>query len=138
MLENALGNFYLQSSSSLISPRQSLKFNFKVYNKIIEVFYPDLEFGANTYFKGVLDSNPKKFVLTFKSPDIRMESYFASKVEIKFDNNNPIFNLIVFPALPTLRFHITGPIEVWQLIPTRANDSRFFSRASLIARVLAE
>ena len=55
MLENALGNLYAQSSSNLISPGQSLKFNFKVYNKIIEVFYPELEFGANTFFKGVLD-----------------------------------------------------------------------------------
>jgi hypothetical protein len=50
MLENALGNLYVQSSSSIISPGQSLKFNFKVYNKIIEVFYPELEFGANTFF----------------------------------------------------------------------------------------
>ncbi|MEC8324452.1 MAG: translocation/assembly module TamB, partial [Bacteroidota bacterium] len=95
MLENALNGIYSQVVASEISADQSLKFNFKVYNKIIEVFYPDLEFGANTFFRGVLDSDPSKFKLTFKSPDIRMESYFAKKVEIKFDNSNPLFNSYV-------------------------------------------
>ncbi len=95
MFENALAGIYSQVAASKISADQSLKFNFKVYNKIIEVFYPDLEFGANTFFRGVLDSDPSKFKLTFKSPDIRMESYFAKKVEIKFDNSNPLFNSYV-------------------------------------------
>ena len=122
MLENALGNLYVQSSSSIISPGQSLKFNFKVYNKIIEVFYPELEFGANTFFKGVLDSNPKKFVLTFKSPDIRMESYFASKVEIKFDNNNPIFNSYI--ELDSLSTPYLKANE-FSLINFRLNDTLY-------------
>jgi hypothetical protein len=122
MLENALGNLYVQSSSSLISPGQSLKFNFKVYNKIIEVFYPELEFGANTFFKGVLDSNPKKFVLTFKSPDIRMESYFARKVEIKFDNNNPIFNSYI--ELDSLSTPYLKANE-FSLINFRLNDTLY-------------
>tara|TARA_B100001057_G_C22852915_1_gene951679 strand:- start:160 stop:3495 length:3336 start_codon:yes stop_codon:yes gene_type:complete len=120
MLENALGNLYAQSSSNLISPGQSLKFNFKVYNKIIEVFYPELEFGANTFFKGVLDSNPKKFVLTFKSPDIRMDSFFARQVEIKFDNNNPIFNSYV--ELDSLSTPFLKANE-FSLINFRVNDT---------------
>jgi hypothetical protein len=120
MLENALGNLYAQSSSNLISPGQSLKFNFKVYNKIIEVFYPELEFGANTFFKGVLDSNPKKFVLTFKSPDIRMDSFFARQVEIKFDNNNPIFNSYV--ELDSLSTPFLKANE-FSLINFRINDT---------------
>ena len=120
MLENALGNLYAQSSSNLISPGQSLKFNFKVYNKIIEVFYPELEFGANTFFKGVLDSNPKKFVLTFKSPDIRMDSFFARQVEIKFDNNNPIFNSYI--ELDSLSTPFLKANE-FSLINFRVNDT---------------
>ena len=95
MLENALSGIYSNIMVNRISSKQSLKFNFKLYNKIIEVFYPSLEFGANTFFRGVLDSDPNKFILTFKSPDIRMESFFAKKVEIKLDNNNPIFNSYV-------------------------------------------
>ena len=55
-----------------------------------------------------------------------------------FEHRSPILSLIGLPALPTLRCHITGPMDVWQLIPTSASDDRPRSSASGMARVLAE
>ena len=95
MLKNALSEIYSQYSIDNITPNQSMDFNFKIYNKIIEVFYPNLRVGANTYVRGTLDSNPKKFTLKFKSPNISIEDYFAKKIEVQLINDNPIFNTYV-------------------------------------------
>ena len=62
MLKNALSEIYSQYSIDNITSNQSMDFNFKIYNKIIEVFYPNFQVGANTYVRGTLDSNPKKFI----------------------------------------------------------------------------
>ena len=95
MLKNALSEIYSQYSIDNITSNQSMDFNFKIYNKIIEVFYPNLQVGANTYVRGTLDSNPKKFTLKFKSPNISIEDCFAKKIEVQLINDNPIFNTYV-------------------------------------------
>jgi len=95
LLENSIVNIYSKRTLKKITEGQNMTFNFKVYNKIIEVFYPDLEFGSNTFFKGVLNSDPNKFILTFKSPVIKNDLIFAKKIQIKFDNDNPIFNSFI-------------------------------------------
>jgi hypothetical protein len=99
-----------------------LNFNFKVYNKIIEVFYPDLKFGSNSFFKGVLESDPKKSILTFKSPEIKNESFFAKNVKIKLDNDNPIFNSFVeIDSLSTQYFKAND----FSLISSKINDTLY-------------
>ena len=95
MLNNALSEIYFRGSTNDISPNQFMNFNFKIYNKIIEVFYPNLRLGANTYVRGTLDSDPKKFTLKFKSPNISIEDYFAKRIEVQLINDNPIFNTYV-------------------------------------------
>lgn len=95
MLNNALSKIYFKDTTSDVSPLQSLDFNFKIYNKIIEVFYPNLRLGANTLVRGTLDSDPNKFNLKFKSPNISIEDYFAKRIEVQLINDNPIFNTYV-------------------------------------------
>ena len=95
MLRNSVANLYSQSASYPVSQGQSMSFNFKIYNKIIEVFYPDLKVGKNTYVRGYLDSDPKKFVLTFKSPSIELDRYVAEQIQVQLANDNPIFNTYV-------------------------------------------
>jgi hypothetical protein len=95
MLKNAFSEIYSQYYIDNVTPNQTLDFNFKIYNKIIEVFYPNLRVGTNTFVRGVLDSNPKKFSLKFKSPNISIENYFAKKIEVQLINDNPIFNTYI-------------------------------------------
>ena len=42
--------------------------------------------------RGRVESNPKNFNLTFRSPNIRLEDFFASKIEVQLINDNPLFN----------------------------------------------
>ncbi len=76
LLENSLGNNYTNYVPHDLKSDQFIDFNFKIYNKIAEVFYPDLKLGDNTFLKGRVESDAKKFDLTFRSPQIKLDRIF--------------------------------------------------------------
>ena len=95
LFENSLGNIYANYEPHEIGEDQFIDFNFKIYNKIIEVFVPNLKLGNNTFIKGHAESNAEKFNLTFKSPDITLDDNFAKNIQLQVDNDNPLFNTYV-------------------------------------------
>jgi len=95
LVENSIGSIYTNYVPNKIDGEQYMDFNFKIYNKIVEVFYPDLELGTNTFVKGRVESDEKRFKLTFKSPQIKLFNYFANEISISVDNSNPLFNTYI-------------------------------------------
>ena len=95
LIENSVGNIYTNYIAEEITTDQYIDFNFKIYNKIVEVFVPDLELGKNTFIKGKVESDEKDFKLTFKSPQIKLFDYFANDIQLSIDNKNPLFNTYV-------------------------------------------
>ena len=95
LFENSIGSIYTNYIPYKVKENQSINFNFKIYNKIIEVFYPEIELGKNTFIRGQVRSNEKGFKLTFKSPEIKYLDYFANNIELQVDNDNPLFNTYV-------------------------------------------
>ena len=95
LFENALGYIYTNYTPYQVKTNQSIDFNFKIYNKIVEVIYPELELAKNTYIRGRVESNEKQFKLTFKSPQIKFQDYFVNNLELQVDNNNPLFNTYI-------------------------------------------
>ena len=77
LLENSLGNIYTNYIPHDLATDQFINFNFKIYNKIAEVFYPDLKLGSNTFIKGRVESDAKNFNLTFKSPTNTIRRLFC-------------------------------------------------------------
>ncbi|MDC1469776.1 translocation/assembly module TamB, partial [Flavobacteriaceae bacterium] len=92
LLKNSLGDIYTKFVPFEVNEGQYMNFNFKIYNKIVEIFSPQLKLGSNTFIKGQVESNPKNFNLTFRSPNIRLEDFFANKIEVQLINDNPLFN----------------------------------------------
>lgn len=92
LFENSIGSIYTNYKPYKVQENQAINFNFKIYNKIIEVFYPEIKLGRNTFIRGQVKSNEKGFRLTFKSPEIKYLDYFANNIELQVDNNNPLFN----------------------------------------------
>ncbi|MGB6269483.1 MAG: translocation/assembly module TamB, partial [Olleya sp.] len=80
LFENSLKSIYANYVPNQIIGNQYIDFNFKIYNKIVEVFLPEVEVGANTFVKGRVESNQKAFELTFKSPKIKLLDYFAETI----------------------------------------------------------
>ena len=95
LLRNALGDIYTNYKPYKVKEGQYFNFNFKLYNKIIEIFSPELKLGSNTFTRGRVESDPKNFKLTFRSPEIKLDDFFASKIEVQLINDNPLFNSFI-------------------------------------------
>jgi hypothetical protein len=122
LFENSLGHIYTNYIPHEVETNQDIDFNFKIYNKIVEVFYPEIEIGKNTYVRGRVESDEKEFRLTFKSPQIRLLDYFASNIELQVDNNNPLFNTYVeIDSVNTKHYNVSK----FSLINVTVNDTLF-------------
>jgi len=122
LFENAIGSIYTNYIPYKVKKNQSINFNFKIYNKIIEVFYPEIKLGKNTFIRGQVESNEKGFQLTFKSPEIKYLDYFAKNIELQVDNNNPLFNTYVeVDSINTKYYNVSK----FNLINVTVNDTLF-------------
>ncbi|AUC77824.1 N-acetyl-gamma-glutamyl-phosphate reductase [Olleya sp. Bg11-27] len=122
LFENSIKSIYANYVPNKIEGNQYIDFNFKIYNKIVEVFLPEVEVGANTFIRGRVESNEKAFKLTFKSPKIKLLDYFADSIELQVDNNNPLFNTYVeIDSVYTKHYNISK----FNLINVTLNDTLF-------------
>lgn len=95
MLENSLGSLYANYNPNTISKGQFLKFDFKIYNKIIEVFFPGIAIGKNTSFKGNINSDNDEFKFNFNSPEIDAYANSFHNIDLNIDNKNPLYNTYI-------------------------------------------
>ena len=122
LFENSIKDIYTRQVPNAIETNQFINFNFKIYNKIVEVFYPDIKLGKNTYVRGRVETDEKEFKLTFKSPKIEWLDYFASEIEVQVDNKNPLFNTYVeIDSLNTNFYNISK----FNLINVTLNDTLY-------------
>ncbi|PTM10461.1 MAG: N-acetyl-gamma-glutamyl-phosphate reductase, partial [Bacteroidetes bacterium] len=122
LAENSLGNIYTNYNPHLIDSNQYIDFNFKVYNKIAEVFYPELKLGSNTFFKGRIESDANQFNLTFKSPQISFEENYANNIELQLNNKNPLYNTFIeIEHVDTNYYNVSE----FSLINVTLNDTLF-------------
>lgn len=123
LLQNSLGSVYTNYKPFEISEGQVLAFNFNIYNKIVEVFFPDIDFGPNTFIRGDIIADEGDFKLTFRSPNIRAFGNEMDSVEVKIDNKNPLFNTFVSIADVSTNYY---DVKDFNLINTTLNDTLFF------------
>lgn len=122
LVENSLGHIYTNYEAHEVKNDQYIDFNFKVYNKIVEVIYPEIKLGKNTFIRGRVESDEEKFRLTFKSPEIKVLNNFASNIEVQVDNGNPLFNTFVeIDSLNTKYYNVSK----FNLINVTVNDTLF-------------
>ncbi|MBS3993042.1 MAG: translocation/assembly module TamB [Bacteroidetes bacterium] len=89
---NSLGSIYTHYKPFKVSKGQFLDFQFNIYNKLIEVFYPDIKLAANTFIRGSIVSDENQFKLYFKSPQLDAYKYTLNDLRLQIDNKNPLFN----------------------------------------------
>ena len=94
LTKNSLGSIYTHYRPEQVTPGQFLSFNFKIYDKIIGVFFPDISLGKNTSIKGKINADNEKFELTFKSPKVKIFDNLAEKIRLQIDNKNPLYNTL--------------------------------------------
>ncbi|SDF31933.1 translocation/assembly module TamB domain-containing protein [Cellulophaga baltica] len=120
---NSVGSIYTNYKPFEISEGQELAFNFKIYNKIVEVFLPEVAFGTNTFIKGDIIADKGDFKLNFKSPSIKAFGNTLDSLDIKIDNKNPLFNTFVSVADLSTGYY---DVKDFNLINTTLKDTLFF------------
>ncbi|UOB17158.1 translocation/assembly module TamB domain-containing protein [Abyssalbus ytuae] len=123
LVQNSIGSIYTNYSPHKISPDQYVEFNLKIYNKIVDVFFPELRFGKNTFIKGSMRADDGDFKLTFKSPKINAYGNLLDNISILVDNKNPLFNTFIEVDKIDAGFY---NIEDFNLINVTLQDTLFF------------
>ncbi len=122
MIENAAGSLYANYEPNVVKKGQFLKFNFSIYNKIIEIFYPGIEIGTNTIVRGNINADNDEFKLNFSSPSLKAFENYFDKIKIDIDNKNPLYNTYVeMDSIKTKYYKVSN----FSLINVTANDTLF-------------
>ncbi|MDC6352744.1 translocation/assembly module TamB [Zeaxanthinibacter sp. PT1] len=123
LVQNSIGSIYTNYRPYKISEGQKLAFNFNIYNKIVEVFFPEVEFGPNTFIRGNIIADEGDFKLNFKSPSIKAFGNELDSIDVKIDNKNPLFNTFVSVADVMTPYYNA---RNFNLINTTLKDTLFF------------
>ena len=123
LVQNSVGSIYTNYRPFEISPGQTLNFNFKIYNKIVDVFFPEVKFDPNTFIKGDIVADKGDFKLNFKSPSIVAFGNEADNIDIQIDNKNPLFNTFVSVSELSNNYY---DVKNFNLINTTLKDTLFF------------
>ncbi|HEA22600.1 MAG TPA: translocation/assembly module TamB [Pricia antarctica] len=123
LLQNSLGSIYTNYRPFEISSGQTLAFNFKIYNKIVDVFFPEVKFDPNTFIKGDIVADKGDFKLNFKSPSIVAYGNEADDIDIRIDNKNPLFNTFISVGDLSNSYY---DVKDFNLINTTLKDTLFF------------
>ncbi|GEP51795.1 DUF490 domain-containing protein [Flavobacterium noncentrifugens] len=122
MVENSIGSLYANYNPNIIKKGQFLKFNFTIYNKVIDVFYPEINIGENTNFRGSINSDNNDFKFNFSSPKISAFDNSFDNIQIEIDNKNPLFNTyIAMDSIKTKQYKISD----FNVINVTRNDTLF-------------
>ncbi len=123
LVQNSIGSIYTNYRPFEISGGQQLSFNFKIYSKIVDVFFPEVTFDPNTFIRGDIVADEGDFKLTFKSPSIKAYGNEFDNLELKIDNKNPLFNTYLsVEDMATLYYDVKD----FNLINTTLKDTLFF------------
>lgn len=122
ILENAVGSLYANYTPNKLQKGQFLDFNFTIYNKIVEIFVPDVSISENTKIKGKINADLGKFEFDFTSPSVvAYENYFKN-IKVDIDNKNPLYNTYVeMDSIRTKNYKISD----FNLINLTMNDTLF-------------
>ena len=119
---NSLGSLFVNYQKEGVSKGQFLEFNFNIYNKIIEVFYPDVRLGANTIIRGEMNSDLDKFQLLVKSPEIIAFENIIKNIRLQVDNKNQLYHTILsIDKIDTKHYDIANI----NLVNVTLNDTLF-------------
>lgn len=120
---NSLGSLYTNYKPIVVNKGQFLKFDFAIYSKIIEMFYPEISIASNTFIKGNINSDNQEFKLNFNSPKISASNVTLDNIRVAIDNKNPLYNAFVeLDSIKTKKYKIRD----FSLINVTMKDTLFF------------
>ncbi len=123
LVQNSIGSIYTNYSPFTVSSGQYLDFNFKIYNKIVEVFFPEVVLGKNTLLRGSIKADDNKFKLSLRSPKIDAYDNIVENIRLQIDNKNPLFNTQLSVNKIKTKYYDVSDLN---LVNVTLNDTLFF------------
>lgn len=123
LTQNSIGSLFSNYKPFKVSAGQKLDFNFRIFNKIVEVFYPNVTLSANTLIKGSIDSDKNLFRLNVKSPKIIAFQNIIDNLNLQIDNRNPLFNTQLTVNKINTKYY---DISKLRLVNITLNDTLYF------------
>jgi len=123
LTRNSIGSIYTNYKPFEVSPGQKIDFNFKIHNKIVEIFFPEITLSANTSIRGKIIADKNLFRLTVKSPKVIAYKNDIENLKVQIDNKNPIFNTQVLINKINSKYYV---INKFKLVNITLNDTLFF------------
>jgi hypothetical protein len=123
LVSNSLGSLYTNYKPIRVKKGQFLKFNFEIYEKIVEVFFPEIKISQNTVVKGLINSDTNDFKFNFNSPTITAADNSFDNIRVSIDNKNPLYNAYIeLDSIKTKMYKIRD----FSLINVTSKDTLFF------------
>ncbi|MEP6806305.1 MAG: translocation/assembly module TamB domain-containing protein [Flavobacterium sp.] len=95
LVMNSVGSLYTNYKPYKVNKGQFLRFNFHVYDKVVEMLYPEINIDSSTVVRGKIDSDLQEFKFRFKSQKITAAKNTFDNIRISIDNKNPLYNAFV-------------------------------------------
>lgn len=121
--QNALGSIYTNYSPHVVAPNQFIDFNFKIYNQIVDIFFPEVSIGKKTIVKGKIRSDDNYVKLTFSSPKIQAYKNSVDNMLLRMDNKNPLYNTHLTADKIHTKYY---DVHKLNLLNRTVNDTLFF------------
>lgn len=135
LAKNSLASIYTRYKPDSVSTGQYLDFNFKIYDKILGVFFTEIKLGKSTFIKGEINSDKEKFELTFKSPKVEVKENLFEEIKLQIDNKNPLYNTILSVHKINTKYYNLGDVN---LVNVTLNDTLFIQTEFIGGKKLQE
>jgi len=122
LVMNSVGSLYTNYKPYKVKKGQFLRFNFHVYDKVVEMLYPEINIDSSTVVRGKIDSDLKEFKFRFKSQKITAAKNTFDNIRINIDNKNALYNAYVeLDSIKTPYYKVRD----FSLINVTAKDTLF-------------
>ncbi len=123
LAQNSIGSIYTNYQPYEVKSGQYLEFNFNIYDKVIEILFPDIKLSPNTSISGTMNADDDEFKLKIRSPYISVYENRIDSVRLDIDNKNPLFNTqLIIDKVEMKRYEISD----FHLVNRTMNDTLYF------------
>lgn len=122
LFQNGVASIYANYKPREVTTNQYITYEFEIYNKIVDVFVPQVKFGDQTRVRGTVYSDESKFELDFRSPELILFNNYIGKLNLQMDNDNPLFNTYISADSINMGFYDIKNLDV---INKTLNDTMY-------------
>ena len=90
--QNGVGSIYTNYHPYEIRPGQYVDFDINIDDKVVEILFPEVIIGPDTYIRGSLNADTDALELTLRSPNIDAYGTRIDSIRLQLNNQNPLFN----------------------------------------------